>query len=321
MGQVHPSGQNVVGFRQLGGGKDCDCGAPTFDRSNAADPRFAAAGITREDFDQRLDQATAAVQRHRLKPYQIAVFIIAIIAISHIGSVPGLGMCPLSGQRRRLGGGGSDVYCKGRQREADGKLVWPNLPGDTRTCSDAEQHCDQTLDAQCREHVWHACCAGESPERKRKFCDVGIIFVVVIPVMMVGLMFAWIMMTNKKKLKALHEIYADWEAKGTQIVYIRPAKHSYGYLYFVLPPSSAAPIATAGAGAGAITLWLLAVTVPAGVGPGQLITVQGPSGQQVSAEVPAGVTAGMSFHVQVPAAQPGVVVGTVVQSANPRYAT
>ena len=65
----------------------------------------------------------------------------------------------------------------------------------------------------------------------------------------------------------------------------------------------------------------MAVTVPAGVGPGQLIAVQGPSGQQVSAEVPAGVTAGMSFHVQVPAAQPGVVVGTVVQSGNPRYVT
>jgi len=46
---------------------------------------------------------------------------------------------------------------------------------------------------------------------------------------------------------------------------------------------------------------MMNVTCPAGVGPGGLVSLQSPSGQQVNVTVPAGVYPGQQFTVQVPA--------------------
>ena len=42
MGQVHPSGPNVVKIRQRGGGQNCDCREPHFDPNEIInDPRIS----------------------------------------------------------------------------------------------------------------------------------------------------------------------------------------------------------------------------------------------------------------------------------------
>ena len=62
MGQVHPQGPNEICLMQHGGGKNCDCSPPNYDKSYF-DPRLAQSEISQPEFTRKIDDVMP-VQSH-----------------------------------------------------------------------------------------------------------------------------------------------------------------------------------------------------------------------------------------------------------------
>ena len=85
MGQVHPSGPNVVKIRQRGGGQNCDCREPHFDPNEIInDPRIGGL-VPQNEIREKL-QAASNILRSSRKMVLYAVIL--MIIFSQVATVP-----------------------------------------------------------------------------------------------------------------------------------------------------------------------------------------------------------------------------------------
>ena len=78
MGQVHPSGVNVVRLTQRGGGHNCDCGHPYFDEHEIATDARLTQLVPPQEIVQMVQTANSVMKKvyKNILPIMIAMMII-----------------------------------------------------------------------------------------------------------------------------------------------------------------------------------------------------------------------------------------------------
>lgn len=245
MGAVHPRGPNVVNLTQYGGGKNCDCGPPHFDKYY--DPRLGGVGISQQEFNEKIDQTNNVFKRHRPN---MPVYIFLMVFFAAV--VPNILIRTLTQRNAGNNCGATQFVCPDSRAKANSTtLVWPDQKDDLRNCGDADMmvnsYCSE--DTGCYKHLVRMCCE-ETPGvssandddkgRKKKKGKCGgasplLALTGVFPVLSVGLFIVVIWKARKVIDQKIQDLFSDWKAKGVAVVYTHASKHSHGSLSFVLP--------------------------------------------------------------------------------------
>jgi hypothetical protein len=259
MGQIHPQGPNVVGLIQHGGGKNCDCGPPHFDKSYY-DARFGVLGISQPEFNDKVEQTNRVLKENSLN---LPKFIIAIVILAIL---PNLLFRWIDPAELTDGGCGKSIGNFSRRKtydrqfscpnpKANSTLIWPDRKNDMRNCGDTEEmvnsYCSKDENPDCYEHVVGMCCEGDfddsdeyderkqSKQRKKiQRCDDGFpvqMIITLLPAFFV--IFILVRICNARKIvdRKVQELFMDWKTKGIGVVYRHASKHAHGRLSFVLP--------------------------------------------------------------------------------------
>mmetsp|Transcript_39893 Transcript_39893/g.118308 ORF Transcript_39893/g.118308 Transcript_39893/m.118308 type:complete len:301 (+) Transcript_39893:93-995(+) len=99
-------------------------------------------------------------------------------------------------------------------------------------------------------------------------------------------------------------LHAEYRSENTGVCKSRGSQIFRGFVIF--------PGAVIGAAQAAEPATVMALPVPAGVGPGTTLQVTAPSGQTLQVVVPPGLGPGQVFQVQLPPVQPVMVAAAVV---------
>mgnify|MGYP006436795379 CR=1 len=79
MGQIHPTGPNVIRFPQVGGGHNCDCTKPRYDFFY--DPRLAQFGITEHDLTTKMNEANRVLDDLSPSMFRVGIFIFFFVFV------------------------------------------------------------------------------------------------------------------------------------------------------------------------------------------------------------------------------------------------
>ena len=258
MGQAHPRGPNVVRLSQRGGGHNCECGAPYFDEHEIASDTRLLQLFPQQEVIQTVQAANTAMKKvyKNILPFLIFIIILASVVPTVLFRVlpDGEGemicrtkkVCPvmnISMEAADSGcNGGCQVQCCRENNERD-----------TRECSpEFDKRKEYTNSIQNGESVGFGeeCCLPEAyPDNcKDAFVDMSgnvknessasLALRIARPVAFIFLIFIplGLLIKNQNDVKkAIFDTFEPWKARGIQMEYRRPQKHSPGALYFLLP--------------------------------------------------------------------------------------
>ena len=261
MGQVHPSGPNVVKLTQRGGGHNCECGRPDFDEHEIASDARLTQLVPPQEIVQMVQTANSVMKKvyKNILPAMVVMMIIGSM-------IPQLLLVYINPDDDNA------QYCRTKQvcgavnasfsYDAEGATLSCRNGCDVKCCQwneeAEEKKCSAEFDTrheftkkiQNGEPVHdEECCL---PEKWPKRCEdtyielsgnikrrpPSTIVTVLLPIIFlvsfgvpVGLL--WKNQIDVKK--AILDTFQPWSAKGIRLEYRRPQKHFVGALYFHLP--------------------------------------------------------------------------------------
>lgn len=262
MGQVHPSGPNVVRLSQRGGGPNCECGAPYFDEHEIASDTRLLQLFPQHEIIETVQIANTAMKKvfKNFLPLLVFMIIMAAVLPNVLFKVLPEGegemicrterVCPvmnISMENADSGcGSGCQIKCCRKKTE-----------GNRRECSlEFDKRKEYTKSIQSGESVefGEKCCLPEAyPDNcKDTFVEMSgnvknessaalairIMLMTVIPILLLFVPLGLVIKNQNDVKKAIFDAFEPWKARGIQLEYRRPRKHFPGAIYFLLPQTT-----------------------------------------------------------------------------------
>lgn len=263
MGQVHPSGANVVRLTQRGGGHNCECGHPYFDGNEIASDARLTQLVPPQEIVQMVQTANNVMKKvyKNMLPVMIAMMIIGsmvpqllFVYIDPDDKDFVAQYCRTKTVCGELNASFSYVAEEGTPSCGDGCEVkccqWDEETEEKKCSMEFKKRSESVKNIQNGEPVYdEKCCL---PEKWPKRCEnthielsgnikerpppkLAIVLLPIFFLVCFGVPIGLLLKNQIDLRKAILGTFEPWTAKGIRIEYRRPQKHSFGALYFHLP--------------------------------------------------------------------------------------
>ena len=263
MGQVHPTGPNVITLIQTGGDCRTDCGKPRFRTADPIDQRFFGL-VSQQQFTNKIEETNIILKKHTPSLwFIISGFIFLAIAPHLLPPViysfgpptdkvkSGDNKVDSHGQQNinntvQCGRGNNVQYetackhCQGAHEDkkyCNGKDCYWN--DDDSDCVSRNQHYEDEEHYESQGEEYYEEEHEDHEEDKEEENPLGGLFFM-LPFISIVVFLGWILNAQKVVSRKIKALFLDWErTKGITVIYSAAKKHSQGRLTFILPANMA----------------------------------------------------------------------------------